>query len=99
MIGPFSLHPYSLALSLAPAGWDEHQDKQGLASIGLLWCVSRPRPCPYEQYDGDVPTDLHWLVVPWTKNEAERVSSGFAVHIVFKVCVKVYLYSCISRYL
>ncbi len=54
MIGPSSSRLYSLALSLAPAGWDEHQDKQGLASIGLLWCISRPRPRPNEQCDGDV---------------------------------------------
>lgn len=74
-------HSYSRALSLAPAGRDEHQDKQGLASIGLLWCVSRPRPCPYEQCDGDVPTDLCWLVVPWTENQEQSVFPLFLLYI------------------
>lgn len=59
--------------SLSAVGWDEHQDKQGLASIGLLWCVSRPRPRPHEQCDGDVPTDLCWLVVPWPENRKQSV--------------------------
>lgn len=59
MISPVSLRTYPITLILAPACWDAHQDKQGLACIDLHWSVSHPRPCPYEQCDGDVPTDLH----------------------------------------
>ena len=46
LIGPLCKLKFLLALSLASACWDEHQDKHGLASIGLLWCISHPRPCP-----------------------------------------------------
>lgn len=40
MKGLSSWRLYSLALSLTPTGWDEHQDKQGLASIGLFGALA-----------------------------------------------------------
>ena len=37
-------------LGLSHAPWDEHQDKQDLATIALLWCISRPHPRPCVQW-------------------------------------------------
>lgn len=94
VLSPY-VHTHLVILSLAPACWDEHQDKQGLACIGLHWCFSHPRPCPYEQCDRDVPTDLHWLIVPWTKNQEQSTFPLSPLYILWTKCVFEYVFMCV----